>query len=131
MKTNIKTHNEISKDIIGAAIKIHKVLGPGLLESVYEEVLYYELTNNLGYKVQRQKAIDVVYEGIKMEKGFRADLIVENKVLIELKSVQTVIDVFKKTTLTYLRLSDLKLGLLLNFNESKLIDGITRIVNNL
>lgn len=129
MKDN-KTIDDISYDIIGACIKIHRELGPGLLESVYEEVLYYELTVNLGYQVERQKAIDIIYESIKMEKGFRADLIVENKILIELKSVETVINMFKKITLTYLKLSKIKLGLLINFNEEVLKDGITRIVNN-
>jgi len=125
-----KTIDDISYDIIGACIKIHRKLGPGLLESVYEEVLYYELSINLGYQVERQKPIDIIYESIKMEKGFRADLIVENKVLIELKSVETVINMFKKTTLTYLKLTKIKLGLLINFNEEVLKDGITRIVNS-
>lgn len=122
--------DKISYDIIGASIKIHRELGPGLLESVYEEVLYYELTKNYGYKVDRQIGIDIIYETIKMKKGFRADLIVENLVLVELKSVEQVINKFKKTTLTYIKLADLRLGLLINFNEEVLKDGITRIVNN-
>ena len=94
------------------------------------ESVYYELTVNLGYQVERQKPIDIIYESIKMEKSFRADLIVEDKVLIELKSVETVINKLKKTTLTYLKRTKIKLGLLINFDEEVLKDGITRIVNN-
>ena len=120
-----KAIDDISYDIIGACIKIHRKLGPGLLESVY-----YELTVNLGYQVERQKPIDIIYESIKMEKSFRADLREENKALIELKSVETVINKFKKTTLTYLKRTKIKLGLLINFDEEVLKDGITRIVNN-
>lgn len=103
---------------------------PGLLEPVYEEVLYYELTVNLGYQVDREKPIDIIYESIKMEKSFRADLIVENLVLVELKSVETAMNKFKKTTLTYLKLTKIKLGLLINFNEEVLKDDLTKIVNN-
>lgn len=105
-------------------------MGPGLLESVYEEVLYFELTRNYGYKVSRQKSIDIVYQGIKMEKGFRADLIVEDLVLIELKSVEEMHRKFKKITLSYIRLANLEVGLLINFGEDLLKKGITRLVNN-
>jgi GxxExxY protein len=95
------TENELSKIIVDVAYKIHVNLGPGLLESVYEEIMYFELTN-LGLKVDRQKAIPVIWNGLKMEIGFRADLIVENKVIIELKSVETLVSVHSKQVLTYL-----------------------------
>ncbi len=124
------TENEISKIIINTCYNIHVELGPGLLESVYEEILYYELTNQ-GLYIERQKAIPVIWKNEKMEIGFRADLIVENKVIIELKSVETVIPVYPKQLLTYLRITGLKLGLLINFNEPLIKDGITRIVNSL
>ena len=122
--------NEISRHIVDSAFQIHTTLGPGLLESVYEEVMYYELTNR-GLKVKRQIGIPVFYNAIKMELGFRADLIVENKVIIELKSVESIAPVHQKQLLTYLKLSDLKLGLLINFNENLINAGIQRIVNNL
>ncbi len=122
--------NEISRLIVDAAFQVHVNLGPGLLESVYEEVMYYELTN-CGLKVDRQKGIPVFYKGIKMEIGFRADLIVEDKVIIELKSLERIAPVHQKQLLTYLKLTDLKLGLLINFNENLIKDGIQRIVNNL
>lgn len=122
--------NEIAKIILDCAFKLHRELGPGLLESVYEETLTYEL-NKQGLYCQRQVPIPVVYESTRMEIGFRADIIVENKVIIELKSIEAVLPVHKKQLLTYLRLSGLKLGLLINFNEELLKDGLTRIVNNL
>ena len=100
------------------------------MESVYEEILYYELVKQ-GLKVKRQKAIPVFWDDLKMELGFRADLIVENKVIIELKSVETIAPVHPKQLLTYLRITGLKLGLLINFNEKLIKNGITRIVNNL
>jgi len=124
------TENELSKIIVNTAFEIHQALGPGLLESVYEEIMFYELTNQ-GLMVDRQKAIPVYWKGIKMDVGFRADLIVENKVIIELKSVEMVASVHFKQTLTYLRLMGLKLGLLINFNEALIKDGITRIANKL
>lgn len=124
------TENEISKVIVDACYNIHYELGPGLLESVYEEILYYELVN-LGLKVERQKPIPLKWKDIKMEVGFRADLIVENKVVIELKSVESISPVHPKQVLTYLKITGLKLGLLINFNEKLIKDGITRIVNNL
>lgn len=122
--------NDISKIIVDSCFKIHKELGPGLLESVYEEVLAYELFN-CGLKIERQKGIPVVYNNLKMELGFRADLIVENKVIIELKSIEAIAPVHIKQLLTYLKLTGLKLGLLINFNEALLKDGIKRVVNNL
>jgi len=124
------TENEISKIIVNTCYDIHVELGPGLFESVYEEILYFELTNR-GLKVERQKAIPVIWKNLKMELGFRADLIVEDKVVIELKSVEALAPVHKKQLLTYLKLTKLKLGLLINFNENLIKNGITRIVNNL
>jgi GxxExxY protein len=122
--------NEISKIIVDCCFKIHTALGPGLLESVYEEVLSHELIKR-GLNIERQKGIPVVYENLKMELGFRADIIVENKVIIELKSIDAIAPVHSKQLLTYLKLSGLKLGLLVNFNEALIKDGIKRIVNNL
>jgi len=124
------TENEIAKIVVNASYNIHVELGPGLLESVYEEILYYELTMQ-GLQVKRQKAIPVIWKNIKMEIGFRADLIVEEKVIIELKSVETLAPVHPKQLLTYLRITGLKLGLLINFNKKLVKNGITRIVNNL
>ena len=124
------TENELSKIIVNTCYNIHVELGPGLFESVYEEILYFELVSQ-GLKVERQKAIPVVWKNLKMEIGFRADLIVEDKVIIELKSVEAIAPVHKKQLLTYLKLTDLKLGLLINFNEKLIKTGITRIVNNL
>ncbi len=122
--------NELSKIIVNAAYEIHVGLGAGLFESVYEEVLFYELTKK-NLSVTRQQLIPVIWKGIEMEQGFRADLIVENKVLIEIKSVAALAPVHHKQVLTYLKLTGLKLGLLINFNEAYIRNGITRIVNNL
>ena len=124
------TENEISKQIVDAAFKIHIRLGPGLLESVYEAVLAYELRKR-GLRVERQKVIPVVYEEVRLDEGFRADLVVEDKVIIELKSVEAIARVHKKQVLTYLRLSNLRLGLLINFGEELIKDGISRVVNGL
>jgi len=121
---------EIAKIIVNVAYNIHVKLGPGLLESVYEEILYYELKKQ-NIVVERQKAIPVVWREKKMELGFRADLMVENKVIIELKSVERIAPVHPKQLLTYLKITNLKLGLLINFNEKLIKDGIARIVNNL
>jgi GxxExxY protein len=124
------TENEISRVIVDASYRIHVELGPGLFESVYEEILSYELMKK-GLYISRQKTIPIVWEEIKMEHGFRADLIVENKVLIEIKSVESIAPVHQKQVLTYLKLTNLKLGLLINFNEAYIKNGITRIVNKL
>jgi GxxExxY protein len=124
------TENELSKIIVDTAFEIHYQLGPGLLESVYEEIMYAELLSK-GLMVEKQKAVPVIWKGLKMEVGFRADLIVENKVVIELKSVTEISPVHSKQVLTYLKLSGCKLGLLINFNEPLIKSGITRIVNNL
>jgi GxxExxY protein len=124
------TENELSKVILDCAFKVHSILGPGLLESVYEAALAFELENE-GLSIERQKGIPVVYSEVKLELGFRADIIVENKVIIEIKSVESLADVHFKQLLSYLRLTNLKLGLLLNFNESLLKNGLKRVVNNL
>ena len=124
------TENEISKIVVDIAYKVHTKIGPGLLESVYEEIMFCEI-KNYGLKVERQKAIPVIWKEKQLEIGFRADLIVESKVIIELKSVEEIAPVHYKQVLTYLKLTDLKLGLLINFNEYLIKDGIKRIVNNL
>lgn len=121
--------NEITEIIIAESINIHKSIGPGLLESVYEEVLFYKL-NKRGLTVERQKPIPFYFEEVKMDIGFRADLIVEEEVIVELKSVESLAPVHSKILLTYLKLNGNKLGLLINFNENLLKDGIKRIVNN-
>ena len=124
------TENELSKIIVDISYKIHTKLGPGLLESVYETILYHELTKK-GLKVERQKTIPVIWDGIHLDIGFRSDLIVEEKVLIEIKSVETISNVHLKQVLTYIRVTDLKLGLLINFNEALIKNGIKRVVNGL
>lgn len=122
--------NELSYKIIGIALKMHTTLGPGLLESVYETALAHDLAES-GLNVKRQNAIPFVYKDIKMEAGFRIDLLVNDKVIIEVKSVEVLAPVHFAQTLTYLKLSDLKLALLINFNVKSLKEGIHRIVNNL
>ena len=122
--------NEIAKIVVDTCFNIHVTLGPGLFESVYEEILYYELTK-LGLKVERQRGIPVKWDNLVMEVGFRADLIVENKVIIELKSIESIAPVHQKQVQTYLKLTGLKLGLLINFNVNLIKDGIQRIVNRL
>lgn len=124
------TENEISKTLLDIFIKIHSQLGPGLLESVYEEVICYEL-DKLNLRHKRQQGIPVMYDEKKMEIGFRADIIVEDKVIIEIKSVELLAPVHHKQLLTYLKLTNIKLGLLVNFNVSLVKDGIVRLVNNL
>jgi len=123
-------HNEISAKIIDVAIDVHRRLGPGLLESVYQAVLPHELAKR-GLRVQAEVPVSIVWDGIKLEVGFRADVIVEDAVIIELKSVESVAPVHKKQLLTYLRLADKRLGLLINFGTELLKDGIHRVVNGL
>ena len=123
--------NEITGEIVDAAYQIHTRLGAGLLESVYEAVMAYEL-NKRGLGFERQKPIPVVvYDSVRLKEGFRADFIVENLVIIELKSVETIAPVHKKQLLTYLRLTNKHVGLLINFNTNLIKNGITRIANNL
>jgi GxxExxY protein len=124
------TENEIAREIVDSAFRVHTRLGPGLLESVYEVCLAHELKAR-GLAAVRQQPIPVVYDAIRFEEGFRADLIVEDKVIVELKSVERVSPVHKKQLLTYLRLADKRLGLLINFGDELIKDGITRIVNRL
>jgi GxxExxY protein len=124
------TENEISKVILDAAISVHKELGPGLLESVYEIVMAYELQQR-GLPVSRQVPITIRYKEMTFDAAFRADLIVENKVIVELKSVEQVSEAHKKQVQTYLRLTGCKLGFLLNFGEALMKRGITRVVNGL
>lgn len=122
--------NEIAKIIVDCAFQIHTKLGPGLLESVYEVVLAHELVKR-GLTVRCQVPVPVVWEDIKLDAGFRPDLVVNEKVIVEVKSVEAVPPVYPKQVRTYLRLLDLKLGLLINFNVNLIKDGITRVVNNL
>ncbi len=122
--------NYLAKAIVDACFHIHVKLGPGLFESVYEEVLYYELCRQ-GLQVKRQYPVPIVWNAVKMELGFRADLVVEDLVLIEIKSVKMLELVHKKQLMTYLKLTGFKLGLLVNFNEALIKNGIVRIVNNL
>ena len=124
------TENEIAKIVVDAAIKVHRALGPGLLESVYEIVLAHELAKR-GLKVERQVPISIEYNGLKFQEGFRADIVVEEKIIVELKSVENIQPVHKKQLLTYLRLADMRLGLLINFGSPLLKDGISRVVNGL
>jgi GxxExxY protein len=124
------TENEAAKHIVDVAFKIHTTYGPGLLESVYEHIMTYELEKR-GMIVSFQQPIPVVHKDVRMGVGFRADLIVENKVLVEIKSVEAIAPVHKKQLLTYLRLTDKWLGLLINFNVELIKNGINRIVNRL
>ncbi|PLX08840.1 MAG: GxxExxY protein [Marinilabiliales bacterium] len=122
--------NDISYKIIGCALDIHKALGPGLLESVYEAALKYEL-EQLGLNVKSQVGMPFIYKNVKQDVGYRLDLLVEDKLIIEIKSVETLAHVHYSQTLTFLKLSKLKLALLINFNTCVLKDGIHRLVNNL
>ena len=122
--------NYIAKMVVNTAYQIHTQIGPGLLETVYEVILANEL-HKCNLRIERQKAVPIIYDGVKFNEGFRADIIVENKVIIELKSIEKVSNAHKKQLLTYLRLSNLKLGLLINFGESLIKNGIFRIVNGL
>ena len=124
------TENAIAKEIVDAAFRIHTTLGPGLLESVYDTVLAYELGRR-GLRTVRQQPIPVVYEDVRIDTGFRVDLVVEDNVIVEIKSVELIAPVHKKQLLTYLRLADKRLGLLINFQVALIKDGITRIVNGL
>ena len=123
-------HNELSAIVIDTALDIHRRLGPGLLESVYQEILLYELRKR-GLRVEKEVPIPVIWDDVKLDVGFRADLIVENLLIVELKSIEAVAPVHKKILLTYLRLADMRLGLLLNFGTELFKDGISRVVNGL
>ena len=122
------TNNEISKIVFESALKVHKVLGPGLLESAYEECLFYELKKS-NLKVEKQKALPLIYEEVKLDVGYRIDMIIEDKFIVEVKSVEALTDVHLAQLLTYLRLSDCRLGLLINFNVKLLKEGVRRVIN--
>ncbi|MCH7658172.1 MAG: GxxExxY protein [Bacteroidetes bacterium] len=124
------TENEISYKVIGAVIKLHKQIGPGLLESAYENALSYDL-KSLGLEVEQQVPMPFKYKDVYLEVGYRIDLMIENKVILEIKSVDRLAPVHFAQTLTYLKLSEKKLGLLINFNEKIIKNGIHRLVNNL
>ncbi len=121
--------NDISGEIIGGAIEVHKHLGPGLLESVYRDCLRHELGLR-GLAVEKEVALPLGYKGIEISSGYRVDLMVQQRVIVELKAVDTLLPVFTAQLLSYLRLSGLKLGLLINFNVTQLKDGVRRVVNN-
>ena len=122
--------NELSKRVIGCAMKVHSALGPGLLESAYEECLSYELKKP-GFSVERQMPMPLVYDNVRMDCGYKLDLVVEGKLVLELKAVDALNEIFLAQTITYLKLSNLKLGLLINFNVVHLRDGIKRVVNHI
>jgi GxxExxY protein len=126
----VMTENEIAKEIVDAAFRIHTTLGPGLLESVYDAVLAHELGRR-GLRTARQQPIPVIYDNVRIDIGFRADLIVEDKLIVEIKSVEVLAPVHKKQLLTYLRLADKRLGLLINFHVAFIKEGIARVVNGL
>ena len=124
------TENELSKIVFNCALKVHQNLGPGLLESAYEECLFYEL-NKIGLETQKQKALPLVYEEVKLDIGYRIDIIIENKLILEIKSVEALNDIHFAQLLTYLKLTNCKLGMLINFNVALIKNGIKRVVNNL
>jgi GxxExxY protein len=124
------TENEIAKEIVDVAYKIHTKLGPGLLESVYEKIMLYELRKR-GLKAENQVWVPLIWEEVQEEQAFRADLMVEDKVVVELKAVEETKRVYKRTLKTYLSLADKRLGLLINFGEEYIKNGISRVVNNL
>ncbi len=130
MKFNMITENELSKIVFNCALKVHQNLGPGLLESAYEECLFYEL-NKTGLEIQKQKALPLVYEEVKLDIGYRIDIIIENKLILEIKSVEALNDIHFAQLLTYLKLTNCKLGMLMNFNVALIKNGIKRVVNNL
>jgi GxxExxY protein len=127
MKTRM-TENDIAKIVFELGLKVHRALGPGLLESAYEECLYYEL-RNAGLLVEKQKALPLVYNEIRLDIGYRIDLFVESKFVVEVKSVDALADIHLAQILTYLKLSDAKLGYLINFNTALFKDGVKRVIN--
>jgi GxxExxY protein len=123
------TENEISTVVLGEAIEVHKALGPGLLESAYQECLNYKL-KKAGLKTEKEKRMPLIFEEVKLDCGYRIDLLVENKLVIEIKSVEALNDIHLAQTLTYMKLGEFKLGLLINFNVKLLKTGIRRIINS-
>lgn len=128
MNTNNYTENELSKIVFDASLKVHNALGPGLLESAYQECLYHELKKTELF-IQKEKPLPLIYETVKLDCGYRLDLIIEDKLIIEVKSVETLTDIHLAQVLTYLKLSNCKLGLLINFNVLLLKDGFRRVIN--
>jgi GxxExxY protein len=124
------TENELAKKVFEAGMRVHKTLGPGLLESAYEECLYYEL-RKYGLQVEKQKPLPLIYEDVKLEVGYRIDLLVENKLIIEIKSVETLTDLHLAQILTYLKINGCKLGLLINFNTVLFKNGVKRVINGI
>lgn len=124
------SENELSRIVFNAALKVHQILGPGLLESAYEECLFYEL-KKLNLIVEKQKALPLIYEEVKLDVGYRLDILIENKLILEIKAVDCLNEVHFAQLLTYLKLTNCKLGLLINFNVSLLKYGIKRVANNL
>lgn len=123
------TENELAKIVVAVAYDIHSKLGPGLFESVYETIMEYELATKYNLLVKRQFSIPVIWKDTAMELGFRIDLLVENKLIVEIKSIEAIAPVHYKQVLTYLRLSKIKLGLLINFNEELIKSGMKRVIN--
>jgi GxxExxY protein len=130
LKLKIMTENELSNKIIGSAIEVHQSLGPGLLESAYKECLYYKILK-AGYFAEKEKPMPLVFEEVKLNCGYRIDILVEEKVVIEIKSVEELNEVHLAQTLTYMKLGGYKLGLLINFNVTLLKDGLRRVVNRI
>ena len=126
----IMDENQLSNEVIGAAIEVHKTIGPGLLESIYQECMVYELTNR-GFQTAREVSLPVRYKGLQFPAAYRADIVVEDKLILELKAVEVLLPVYSAQLLSYLRMSGLKLGLLINFCVPHLRDGVKRIVNQL
>lgn len=126
--TNKNELDAISRSIIGAAIEVHKALGPGLLESAYESCLAFELAER-GHSVERQKAVPISYKSVQVEAGFRLDLLVDEEIIVELKAVESILPLHKAQLMTYLKLTGLRVGLLMNFNVSVLRQGLQRVVN--
>jgi GxxExxY protein len=124
----MQEENDIATKVIGCAIEVHRTLGPGLLESAYQKCLYYELTNT-GLYIEQEKPLPIIYKEVKIDHGYRLDLLVENKVVVELKTIECFTDVHTAQVLTYLKLGNYKLGLLINFHTALLKDGIKRIIN--
>lgn len=122
--------NELSKIVLGLAIEVHSILGPGLLESAYKECLFYKIAST-GLMVEKEKAIPLVFQEVKLDCGYRIDILVENKLVVEIKSIEALNDLHLAQTLTYLKLGDFRLGLLINFNVLWLKTGIKRVVNNI
>jgi GxxExxY protein len=124
------TENELSRIVFDAGLKVHKALGPGLLENAYEECLYYEIQKS-GISVEKQKALPLIYDEVKLDAGYRVDLLIDDKLIVEVKAVRELNDLHLAQVLTYLKLSGCKLGLLINFNTVLFKDGVRRVVNNL